>query len=181
MSAPADGPAPGATALERLNAGEAAVVRRDLAACLDAPEWVEAVLAARPFATPAAALQAGDEAASALPPEQVLRALHAHPRIGERPTGAGASAAASRREQAGVAADDATARALAAGNTAYEERFGHVFLVRAAGRSAEDVLAALRQRLDNDPATEVAVAGDQLREIALLRLRALLAVDEVAS
>ncbi len=160
-------------ALEHLNAGDPAQVRAALAACLDAPAWVERVFAGRPYATADHLLRAGEQAASALPAEQVLTALAAHPRIGDRPAGEGATAAASRREQAGVADDPATARALAAGNAAYERRFGHVFLIRAAGRSAADVLAALEQRLGNDPATEVGVAGGQLREIAVLRLRAL--------
>lgn len=164
----------GSAALARLNTADPGAVRADLTACLDAPQWVETVLAGRPYASPEAAVQAGDEAAAALGPDQVLAALRAHPRIGERPTGPGASAAASRREQAGVATDGATSAALAAGNAAYEQRFGHVFLIRAAGRGADEVLAALHERLTNDPATEVAVAGQQLREITVLRLRALL-------
>ena len=61
-------------------------------------------------------------------------------------------------------------RRLRAGNEAYEERFGRVFLIRAAGRSAEEILAALESRLSNDEDTEQAIVADQLREIALLRL-----------
>ena len=79
------------------------------------------------------------------------------------------------REQAGVdpAAGDTAAR-LAAGNAAYEERFGRVFLIRAAGRDAEAILAELDRRLGNDDATERAETVDNLRQIALLRLEALL-------
>ena len=58
----------------------------------------------------------------------------------------------------------------AAGNQAYEERFGQVFLIRAAGRSAEEILAALESRLTNDEKTEQSIVADQLRQIALLRL-----------
>jgi len=151
-----------------------ALTASDLAACLDSPAWVDAVLAAGPHADAPGLLAAADAAARALPDADVLAALHAHPRIGERPAGAGASEAFSRREQSGVAADATTAQRLAAGNAAYEARFGHVFLVRASGRSAEEVLAALEQRLANDPATEVAVARHELREIALGRLTGLL-------
>ena len=167
-------PAPAATALERLSTGDPAVAGAELAACLDAPAWVEVVLAGRPYVSADALLAAADAAALALAPEEVLAALHAHPRIGETPTGDAAAARSSRREQAALATDETTAAALLAQNAAYEARFGHVFLVRAAGRSAHEVLALLEERLGNDPATEVAVAGDQLREIALLRLRALL-------
>ena len=146
----------------------------DLAACLGSRSWQDAVLAGAPHPDAASLLAAADAAARALPDAEVLAALHAHPRIGERPAGEGAGEAFSRSEQPGVDPGASTAARLAAGNAAYEARFGHVFLVRAAGRSAEEVLAALEQRLGNDPAAEVAVAREQLREIALGRLASLL-------
>ena len=59
---------------------------------------------------------------------------------------------------------------LRAGNLAYEERFGHVFLICATGRSAPDMLAALHARLSHDPATEREVVRDELRRIVALRL-----------
>jgi 2-oxo-4-hydroxy-4-carboxy-5-ureidoimidazoline decarboxylase len=62
------------------------------------------------------------------------------------------------------------AQRLAAGNVAYEERFGHVFLIRAAGRSGAEILAELERRLANDAAAERAETVDNLRQIALLRL-----------
>ena len=77
-------------------------------------------------------------------------------------------------EQAGVDPHDAEVRRrLAEGNAAYEERFDRIYLVRAAGRSAEEILALLEERLTNDPDTEIAATSDQLREIALLRLEGL--------
>lgn len=78
----------------------------------------------------------------------------------------------SRSEQAGVdPSDDEVQRALREGNLAYEERFGRVFLIRAAGRSADEILSSLRDRLQNDAAAEDRIVAEQLREIALLRLR----------
>jgi 2-oxo-4-hydroxy-4-carboxy-5-ureidoimidazoline decarboxylase len=80
----------------------------------------------------------------------------------------------SRSEQAGVDPHDAEVRErLAAGNAAYEERFDRIYLVRAAGRSADEILALLEERLGNDPETELAVTAGQLREIAVLRLKGL--------
>ena len=70
------------------------------------------------------------------------------------------------------------AERLRAGNAAYEERFGRIYLVRAKGRSGEELLALLEQRLGNDPATELEVTRQQLGEIALLRLADLVGVDE---
>ena len=146
-------------------------VRALLRGCLDVPRWAEEVAAGRPYGERDALLASADLAARSLSPAEVDQALAGHPRIGERP-GAGHNVEASRREQAGVdpTAGDTAAR-LAAGNADYEERFGHVFLIRAAGRSAEEILGELDRRLANDPETERAEVADNLRQIALLRLR----------
>ncbi|MGQ7296248.1 2-oxo-4-hydroxy-4-carboxy-5-ureidoimidazoline decarboxylase [Quadrisphaera sp. KR29] len=146
-----------------------------LAACLDSPLWVASVLDGAPYADVEALLEQADAAARALPGEAVLAALSTHPRIGERPAGDSAHARMSRLEQSGVASDADTQERLAAANAAYEARFGHVFLVRAAGLTSQEVLAALEARLGNDAAAELEVAADQLRQIALLRLQAALA------
>lgn len=77
----------------------------------------------------------------------------------------------SEREQSGVRqASPATLAALAAENREYESRFGHVFLIAARGRSADDVLHALRQRMRNDPFTELEVAATEQRKITRMRL-----------
>ncbi len=146
-----------------------------LAACLDAPLWVASVLDGAPYPDLETLLEQADAAARALPPEAVLAALQTHPRIGERPRGDSTHERMSRLEQSGVSQDEGTRERLAAGNAAYEARFGHVFLIRAAGLSQDEVLDALDERLDHDAATELEVAGDQLRQIALLRLQAALA------
>jgi OHCU decarboxylase len=116
-------------------------------------------------------LDAAERAWSELEPAEWAEALAGHPRIGER---GGSSPAASDREQSGVRAAAATTlEHLAAENRLYEARFGHVFLIAAAGRSAEEILAALRERMDNDPVTEGQVAAAEHRKIARLRLEAL--------
>ena len=73
-------------------------------------------------------------------------------------------------EQSGVADDDETRDRLAAGNAAYEARFGRIFLIRATGRDQDEVLAELGRRLTNDDLTEWVETSRELREIALLRL-----------
>ena len=106
----------------------------------------------------------------------MLVGLSAHPRIGERAAGDSAEAAWSRREQSAAAqtADEATSAALIEVNRAYEERFGHVFLIFASGRTQAEILAAARERLGNDEPAERAIVTDQLRRIALLRLERVL-------
>jgi 2-oxo-4-hydroxy-4-carboxy-5-ureidoimidazoline decarboxylase len=148
----------------------------DLTAVLAAPAYGERLLAGRPYAGRDEIAAAGDAAAASLGWADVATALAAHPRIGERKAGDGTDAAWSRREQSTAAetADDETRRALAAVNGAYEERFGHVFLIFATGRSQAEILAAARERLANDDETERAVVTGELRRIARLRLERLL-------
>ena len=166
------------TAFHTADASDAAAVVRVWA---DIPGWVDAVVAGRPYAdVDALAAYAGDLAAT-WSPDDLAAALHAHPRIGAKVSGEDAEAAASRREQAAMstAADDDVA-AIAAGNAAYEERFGRVFLIRAAGRTPGEIRAELERRLCNDPDAETIEATRQLAEIALLRLRATFSDDAPA-
>ncbi|MBB2922771.1 2-oxo-4-hydroxy-4-carboxy-5-ureidoimidazoline decarboxylase [Cellulomonas cellasea] len=148
-------------------------LREALTASLAVGRWVDDVAASAPYGSLEALLAAARAAGTPLSGAEIDEALAHHPRIGERPTGDGAAQAFSRREQASADADDpALARAVADGNAAYEERFGRVFLIRAAGRSRAEILAELRRRLDLDDDTERRVVGEQLVEIALLRLAA---------
>jgi 2-oxo-4-hydroxy-4-carboxy-5-ureidoimidazoline decarboxylase len=158
--------------LEDLNALPAAALEEQLSACLPVPRWVAAVRDGRPYAGWADLEVTAGAAAAHLDDEELAAALAGHPRIGERAAGPHHNASASAREQSGVdPADAEVTRALAAGNAAYEARFDRVFLIRAAGRSAQEILAELDRRLGNDDDAEREETVTQLREIALLRLR----------
>ena len=99
------------------------------------------------------------------------RALSHHPRIGQHSVRNDREAALARSEQDGVDhSDDAIATGLAIGNLAYEQKFGRVFLIRAAGRTGEQILGSLNERLRNTANTEDRILAEQLREIAILRL-----------
>ena len=157
--------------LRHFNTSPADEVSATLRACCDVPAWVDTVRDGRPYGDLESLLEVADVAARGLTRADVDRALGAHPRIGERASGGGTEAGWSRQEQSGVADDSGTQSALVAGNRAYEERFGRVFLICATGLSGEEILASLRARLGNDDDTEAAVVADELRKIALLRLR----------
>lgn len=141
-----------------------------LRACARVESWVAALVAGRPYGSLEALLVLADTVAAGWGAAEVEEALADHPRIGERHDGSGPSAGMSRREQSGVDSSSTTAVRMAAGNRRYEARFDRIFLIRAAGRSAEEILAQLEARLLNDPETELAVTARQLREIAALRL-----------
>ncbi|MGP4028893.1 2-oxo-4-hydroxy-4-carboxy-5-ureidoimidazoline decarboxylase [Actinomadura sp. 3N407] len=160
-----------AIGLHRFNTLPDARARELLLACLDVPAWAGALLSARPYADLDALLERAGAAAGRLAPDEIDRALSAHPRIGERPAGTGTQARWSRGEQSGVGGDTGVQAALAEANRRYEERFGRVFLICATGLDADHVLDAARARLGNDDETERRVIAGELREIALLRLR----------
>ncbi|MGH3450065.1 MAG: 2-oxo-4-hydroxy-4-carboxy-5-ureidoimidazoline decarboxylase, partial [Haloechinothrix sp.] len=140
--------------LAALNLLDRQAARREFLACCAARRWATEMADGRPYATLEELLNASDSLVATLTGDEIAEALATHPRIGERSAGADREAAWSRREQSGAAdADAAVAEALAAGNSAYEQRFGRVFLICASGLSGEQLLAALRTRLDNDPRT----------------------------
>ena len=164
----------GERTVEWLNGLPEAEAAAELRACCSADAWVDAVVAARPYAFREALLQTSRAAVAALDDGGLAQALAAHARIGRSPDGPGGDGPddeRSRREQAGaLAADPALAAALAQGNRDYEARFGRVFLVRAAGRSGQELYDALRTRLGNDDATERTVVLHELAAITELRL-----------
>ncbi|BBS47514.1 2-oxo-4-hydroxy-4-carboxy-5-ureidoimidazoline decarboxylase [Klebsiella quasipneumoniae] len=142
-----------------------------LAPCVAIPAWSDTLVSLRPFACREALLQVAREAMADWGENDLNAALSAHPRIGEKPTGSQAHATMSRQEQSAVDSDnEKLAQALQEGNARYEARFGRVFLIRAKGRSGEEMLQALTRRLQHTADEEVAEALAQLREITMLRL-----------
>ncbi|MEE8600707.1 allantoicase [Euzebya tangerina] len=153
-----------------LDTGTTSWARHALLACCGSSAWAEQMVDARPFGEPEDLLRAAEEIWWRLGPDDHLEAFEAHPRIGER----SASRWSSREQSQAQSGEQTTKDRIAAGNLAYEERFGHIFLIRAAGRSAEEILAALEERLDNDAETERRIAAEQQAQITALRLDALL-------
>ena len=135
--------------VDGFNAIPEAEATQRLLNCLSVLRWAAEVAGGRPYADYAALAAKAESSAAELSDDDLSAALDGHPRIGER---AGAGHAAE-------------------GNREYEQRFGRVFLIRAAGRSSREILAELRRRLGNDDETERAETVAALREIALLRLK----------
>jgi OHCU decarboxylase len=163
----------GLRGLDRFNRLSDEEAAGELLAVCHSRRWAKEVAAGRPYADVAALQRAADDVWLGLSPEDWREAFQAHPRIGE---GGGASAGWSRQEQAGVGGADQDLRErLARGNAEYEARFGQVFLISAAGRDASEILAALTERLGNDPDTELRVAAEEHRRITRLRLEKLMA------
>jgi 2-oxo-4-hydroxy-4-carboxy-5-ureidoimidazoline decarboxylase len=158
--------------VDSFNSAPEAELRPLLTECLAVPRWIDAVVASRPYASVDALLAASSAAAQGLSDEEVLGAIAGHPRIGERQRTDGVSARWSRSEQSGV--DASQADRLAAANAAYEDRFGHIYLVCATGLSGAEMLDDLSRRMDNPPDVELRVVNDELAKIAALRLQKLI-------
>lgn len=152
----------------QLPAAEAADFLRP---CVDVDRWIDALVSARPFNSFDELSSYALQDVAPFNREEIAAALAHHPRIGEQAQGSSKEAGLSRGEQAGLDLDsDVTAR-LAAANKAYEQRFNRVFLIRAAGRSSEEILAECERRLANGEQEELLEVAEQLRQIALLRLQ----------
>jgi 2-oxo-4-hydroxy-4-carboxy-5-ureidoimidazoline decarboxylase len=162
---------PRASTLAAFNAASSEAAERDVLACCASGSFARMIVGGRPYLDPAALQDAVDAAFGALTWDDIVEAMSAHPRIGDRVAGRGWSAA----EQSGAAsAGEAVRQALADGNLAYEQRFGYVFLICASGLSGQDMLDQLRARLDHDPQAERAVVREELLKITRLRLTKLL-------
>jgi allantoicase len=169
---------PSPEALERLNGASEAEAREMLARCCGATRWVDAVLASRPFSSAPTLFQAATAAWSSLQARDYLEAFSHHPEIGadlnELRRKFRSTADLSESEQAGAAtASEATLLALRERTQAYRERFGYSFIVCATGRTADELLAVLEERLKSAPDVEIGVAAAEQAKITRLRLEKL--------
>ena len=150
----------------------------ELLKCCGSQRWAEAIASARPFGSVEELLTNADEAWWALDRDDWLAAFRSHPKIGEKKAASAVSTQSqqwSAQEQAGVerASGDVTEE-LARLNREYEEKFGFIFIVCATGKSTDEILALLRERLPNEPAIELPIAAAEQAKITELRLRKLL-------
>ena len=148
------------------------VLRPRLLSLTAADAWADGLIAGRPYDDLDAVLMTSDAIVAGLDETQIDAALAGHPRIGERADSLDEeSAARSAKEQSAMShAETDVQEAITRGNAEYEKRFGRIYLVAAAGRSADDLLSLLQQRLDNDPATELEVVRGELARISRIRL-----------
>jgi len=164
--------------IERLNELPADRAEAELLKCCGSTRWAWALTEARPFSNGDNLLEKADSVWWSLSEQDWLESFRAHPKIGEKQAAVAQSEQArtwSAQEQSGTqGAAAGTTAALAEGNREYERRFGFIFIVCATGKSSEEMLAILRERLQNDSETELRVAAEEQRKITRLRLEKLL-------
>lgn len=164
--------------LDRLNSLTPANAQAEFLKCCGSTRWAKRMTQARPFANIEEVSSQADKIWSSLGHADWLEAFRAHPKIGERKASAAqshqaASWSAQEQSQAQQARDD-TKASIAAGNQVYEDRFGFIFIICATGKSADEILSALNERLANDPETELLIAAEEQEKITQLRLKKLL-------
>jgi allantoicase len=165
-----------AAGLNWLNALADEAAHKALLDCCGAGAWAQGVAGRRPFHDPAQLFESAREVWEKLRKDDWLEAFHQHPKIGERKAGEPDQAQRwSEQEQRSVA-DSARQllEELAKLNQAYEARFGYIFIVCASGKSAEEMLGLLGQRLKNDPESELRIAAGEQAKITRLRLEKML-------
>ncbi len=140
--------------------------------------WVDGMLTRRPFGTDDALFASADEVWATATREDVLEALTHHPRIGAnmdelRKKFASTATWSAGEQQGASSASEETLSALRDGNVRYEQRFGHIFVVCATGKSAAEMLALLEARMPNDADTEIRVAQAEQGKIIRIRLEKL--------
>lgn len=140
-------------------------------------EWGRRLLAGRPYAAVDDLLAASDAAMAGLTADDLEEAMAAHPPIGRPKPGDPTSA----REQRGMADASEELRAeMLELNLAYQEKFGHVFLICATGRSGEQMRDAIEERIGNPPEREREIVRTELGKINRIRLTRLLGQDTPA-
>ena len=165
-------------AISRLNSLPPELAEAEFLKCCGSRRWAAKMTAERPFENIEEMVTAADRIWWALESTDWLEAFESHPRIGETKAAAAVareSLSWSATEQSGTRdSTRQTMEELAELNRRYQEKFGFIYIVCATGKSAEEMLAILRDRLDNDPATELLNAATEQAKITTLRLNKLI-------
>lgn len=160
--------------LTRWNSLDSAAAVREVLPCCGSKAWASALASRRPIADKISLFETSSAIWSDLPKEDWQEAFDSHPRIGQRHAQTNATEESlewSAQEQlTALAEDNKTKLALEEANRRYEQKFGQIFIVCAAGKSSAEILAILEARMKNDAIAELREAAEQQRQITQLRL-----------
>jgi len=158
--------------LNRLSRTEAALA---LSRCCGSAQWARIMSLKRPYQDLDELLHAADSVWARVGEDDRKEAFACHPRIGDARGGEESTRSWAKGEQAGAAgASPQILKDLASANQEYEKKHGYLFIVCATGKTAEEMLAILRQRLLHSAADEIRVAAEEQRKITALRLKKLI-------
>lgn len=154
-------------------------LKQQLFNCCGSANWVNKMLPFFPMDDLVELLEDAEEQWYQCNEADWKEAFTHHPKIGDmdnlkKKFAATAQWAAQEQTPAGKAPQQVIAD-LAAANLSYEKKFGYIFIVCATGKSAEEMLGLLQQRLSNTPVDEIKIAMDEQNKITLIRLQKLIA------
>ncbi|MFI7337349.1 2-oxo-4-hydroxy-4-carboxy-5-ureidoimidazoline decarboxylase [Streptomyces sp. NPDC050085] len=153
--------------LTRFNTSDESAATAELHEVCASSAWGSKILAQRPFASSESLFEASDAAMAELTAEDLAEAMAGHPPIGRPKPGDPTSS----REQRGMAgASEELKTQMLELNLAYQEKFGHVFLICATGATGEQMLAALQERIGNTAEREREIVRTELGKINRIRL-----------
>jgi 2-oxo-4-hydroxy-4-carboxy-5-ureidoimidazoline decarboxylase len=160
--------------LARWNSLDPATAAREALPCCGSQAWADALASRRPIADELSFIETSSDVWLGLPEEAWQEAFDSHPRIGQKNAQSHTTKESLRwsaqEQRTAVCEGDATKLALEEANRRYEQKFGRIFIVCAAGKTSAEILALLEARMENDAATELHEAAEQQRQITQLRL-----------
>jgi 2-oxo-4-hydroxy-4-carboxy-5-ureidoimidazoline decarboxylase len=149
-----------------------------LEGCCCSPNWIEGMIDARPFENQQALLDNANKIWQTLTEQDYLIAFTGHPQIGDLSTlqekYAHTAEKAGHEQSAMSSANQSVIKEMFSLNQAYLEKFGFIFIVCATGKSATEMLGLLKNRIDNERHTELAIAANEQAKITTIRLEKLL-------
>jgi OHCU decarboxylase len=167
--------------LDELNALPASEATDLFLSCCGSSAWAKEMVKGRPYSSVGKLLDTADQTWSAATPDQIREAFAHHPRIGETKAAATQSDLAKQwamAEQAKLKLASSNVHdQMTLVNSAYEARFGYIYIVSAMGKSADEMLELARKRLRNDPERELKLAAGEQGKITRLRLKRLLGTE----
>ncbi|MEK7486393.1 MAG: allantoicase, partial [Planctomycetota bacterium] len=163
--------------LEKINQAEDATLSEMLLRCCGSKHWVEKMKQHRPFTTLAHLFQTAQQIWFNLPPSEWMNAFSQHPKIGDKTNlkekFKNTQTWAENEQSQIKEATDEVLQKLVDGNKVYESKFGHIFIVCATGKSANEMLHLLEKRIGNNPYQELKIAAEEQFKITRLRLKKL--------
>ncbi len=164
--------------LEKLNTQPEADVFTHFYATLSVERWAKAMVDSRPFTSIDSLIDQAEQLWKTANETESLEAFAGHPKIGDVSSLAkkyrNTEAVAAGEQSSVNEASDETLRELSQLNHAYAEKFGFIFIVFATNKTAAEMLALLKGRINNSREEEIKNAAAEQQKITVLRLRKLL-------
>ena len=160
-----------------MNDKELTELKENLTKCCGSGRWVNNFAECFPFNIKEQMFAKAEDIWLGLDEKDWLEAFTHHPKIGDLASlekKFGSTKDFTTNEQSSVnQASMKTLKELAEYNKKYEDKFGFIFIVCATGKSADEMLALVKERINNNYTEEIRIAMGEQNKITKLRLEKL--------